>query len=233
MDYGHLFLTVILLVTILALVVFVYRYASFKARLPWLVQEEMEAWKRQAEFSMQDKIRQRVQEWRDRESQGILAQAQRDALVQAQQLFRAWCEEELQHLRREQRALAVREAQTLLQEWKLEQERQIRQEAIQRSQAVTTGKITEQLVPYLPNFSYNPKDARFIGSPIDLIVFDGLNDDEEWYIRDVVFIEIKTGNAGLTRREKLVRDAIRAGRVKWVEWNASRDLPTGEARLFE
>ena len=69
MDYGHLFLTVILLVTILALVVFVYRYASFKARLPWLVQEEMEAWKRQAEFSMQDKIRQRVQEWRDRGKQ--------------------------------------------------------------------------------------------------------------------------------------------------------------------
>ena len=26
----------------------------------------------------------------------------------------------------------------------------------------------EQLVPYLPEFGFNPKDARFLGSPVDL-----------------------------------------------------------------
>jgi hypothetical protein len=27
----------------------------------------------------------------------------------------------------------------------------------------------------LSEFSYNPKDARFIGSPVDLVVLDGLD----------------------------------------------------------
>ena len=100
----------------------------------------------------------------------------------------------------------------------------IRQAAIQRSQSVTTGKIVEHLVPYLPNFNFNPKDARFLGSPVDFVVFDGLNDDDEDQIRNVVFIEVKTGMSTLTRRERLVRDAIKAGRVRWVEWHASREL---------
>jgi len=31
-------------------------------------------------------------------------------------------------------------------------------------------KITKQIAPYLPEFKYNPKDARFIGSSIDLFL---------------------------------------------------------------
>src|SRR5207302_822704 len=75
----------------------------------------------------------------------------------------------------------------------------IRQDAVQRSQAVTTGKVHEQLVPYLPEFGFNPKDARFLGSPVDLLVFDGLDAGE---LRRVVFIEIKTGGSALTGRER-------------------------------
>jgi predicted Holliday junction resolvase-like endonuclease len=78
---------------------------------------------------------------------------------------------------------------------------------------VTTGKVSgSSSVPrWVP---FNPRDARFLGSPVDLIVFDGLADDE---VRRVVLVEVKTGNAGLTSRERLVRDAVRAGRVEWVE----------------
>ncbi len=50
----------------------------------------------------------------------------------------------------------------------------IREDAVQRSQAVTARKVHEQLIPYLPAFPYNPKDVRFLGSPVDLVVFDGL-----------------------------------------------------------
>ncbi|MFN6203347.1 MAG: Holliday junction resolvase-like protein, partial [Acidobacteriota bacterium] len=125
------------------------------------------------------------------------------------------------------------EAQDLLAEWKTEQEKQIRQDAIQRSQAVTVGKVTEHLVPHLPNFNFNPKDARFIGSPIDFIIFDGLNDDEENQIREVVFLEIKTGTSTLTRRERMVRDAIKAGRVRWLEWSGNNMLPTANPGHFE
>ena len=89
--------------------------------------------------------------------------------------------------------------------WKVRYTTSIREDAVQRSQAVTAGKVHEQLIPYLPGFPFNPKDVRFLGSPIDLVVFDGL---AEGQVRRVVFLEVKTGRAGLTSRERSVRDAV-------------------------
>jgi len=74
--------------------------------------------------------------------------------------------------------------------WKRDFERRVRGDAVKKSQAVTLGKVTEHLIPYLPDFPYNPRDVRFLGSPIDLIVFDGL---DEGIVRSIVFIEVKTG----------------------------------------
>jgi predicted Holliday junction resolvase-like endonuclease len=79
---------------------------------------------------------------------------------------------------------------------------------------VISGKVYEQLLPYLPDFPYNPKDVRFLGSPVDLVVFDGL---DRGLVERVVFIEVKTGQSNLTRRERQVRDAVKAGRVDWLE----------------
>jgi predicted Holliday junction resolvase-like endonuclease len=88
--------------------------------------------------------------------------------------------------------------------------------------AVTRRQIYEQLVPYLPDFQFNPKDAQFLGRPVDFVVFDGLDDGQ---VRRVVFIEVKTGAAKLTTRERLVRDAIRADRVEWREIRANAPKP--------
>ena len=84
-----------------------------------------------------------------------------------------------------------------------------------QSRAVTTGKVIEQLAPHMPGFPLNPRDARFLGSPVDFVVFDGL---EEGAVRRVVFVEIKTGGATLSGRERLVREAVRERRVEWIEW---------------
>lgn len=233
MDYVLIFVLMLLLAATIAVIVLGYYYTLLKARMPVLVQREFNKWKGAAEFEMQERIRNRVEQWREREAQTILADAQRDAMARAHQLFRDWCQQEMVNLRREQRELAEREAQQQLIEWKQKQEQTIRQDAIQRSQSVTTGKIVEHLVPHLPNFNFNPKDARFLGSPVDFVVFDGLNDDDENQIRNVVFIEVKTGMSTLTRRERLVRDAIKAGRVRWVEWNANRELQQTAPGLFE
>jgi len=51
---------------------------------------------------------------------------------------------------------------------------QIREEAIKKSRQVLEGKFKEQLAPILPEFNYNPTDARFLGSPVDFVVFNGL-----------------------------------------------------------
>src|SRR3954471_9579375 len=110
--------------------------------------------------------------------------------------------------------------------WKLRYTTLIREDAVQRSQAVTAGKVHEQLLPYLPDFPFNPKDVRFLGSPTDLVVFDGLADG---HVERVVFLEVKTGGAGLTARERSVRDAIQAREVEWLEVRGSRPLATGAA----
>jgi quinol monooxygenase YgiN len=54
----------------------------------------------------------------------------------------------------------------------------IRQDSLRRSQSVVAGKATEHLAPLLPGFEFDPRDARFLGSPIDFIVFDGLSEGE-------------------------------------------------------
>ena len=106
-----------------------------------------------------------------------------------------------------------REAEKLFDIWMQEEVPAIREEAIKGSQAVTLGKSLEHLIPYFPDFPYNPKDVRFLGSPIDLIVFDGLS---EGNLRNVVFIEIKTGKtAKLPLREKQIKDCLQEGRVSW------------------
>ena len=104
--------------------------------------------------------------------------------------------------------------------------RAARKNAVEQSRAVTRGQIYEQLVPYLPEFEFNPKDAQFLGRPVDFVVFDGL---DEGNLRRIVFVEVKTGLSKLTNRERLVRDAVRDGRVEWTQIRAG-SLPAGPAR---
>ncbi len=104
-----------------------------------------------------------------------------------------------------------------VQVWKVRYTRALRRDAAQRSGAVRAGKVYEQLAPWAPDFGFDPSDARFLGAPVDYVVFDGLAAGD---VRRVVFVEVKTGRAELNARERSVRDAIRAGRVDWVEHRA-------------
>jgi predicted Holliday junction resolvase-like endonuclease len=112
---------------------------------------------------------------------------------------------------REMERQVSEKADTLFRTWKLDEEKKIRQDAVKKSEAVTRGKVTEHLIPYFPDFEYNPKDARFLGTPIDLIIFDGLSEGK---MNKVVFIEVKSGkNCSLSKSELLVKDCIDRGKV--------------------
>ncbi len=107
---------------------------------------------------------------------------------------------------------ANEKAKLLFQEWSQKEEKNIREDSIKRSQAVIMGKITEHLIPYFPDFKYNPKDVRFLGTPVDFVVFDGLSEGE--VMKKVVFLEVKTGkSAGLSTREKQIRTCIEGKNV--------------------
>lgn len=104
-------------------------------------------------------------------------------------------------------------AELKLAAWKTKEEKRIREDAIKRSQDVIKGKVTEHIVPYFEDFEFDPRDCRFLGSPIDFVVFDGLSKDE---VTRVVFLEVKTGDsATLNARERKVRDAVKALKVEW------------------
>ncbi len=99
-------------------------------------------------------------------------------------------------------------------QWQTEME-QARKSAVRQSRAVLGGKFTEQMVPYFPGFKYDPTEVRFIGSPIDMIVFPGLASGSP---EEIVILEIKTGrNAHLTPQQVKIRQLIEEGMVRWDE----------------
>jgi predicted Holliday junction resolvase-like endonuclease len=99
-----------------------------------------------------------------------------------------------------------------LRRWQETEIDKVRKEAISQSRAVLGGKFTEQMVPYLPDFKYDPTEARFIGSPIDLIVFPGLAAGDP---KEIVIIEVKTGNSQLTPPERKIRELVENSMVRW------------------
>ena len=94
--------------------------------------------------------------------------------------------------------------------------KKLRKDAVKRSKAVIGGQVAEQIAPFLPDFPANPSDARFIGKPVDFIVFSGLSENEK--IDEILFVEVKTGKSLLSEREKEVKKAIEKGNVRYVEY---------------
>lgn len=94
--------------------------------------------------------------------------------------------------------------------------RKIRKDAVKRSRAVIGGQVAEQLAPFLPGFPCNPGDCRFVGKPVDFVVFSGMTENNS--IEEVVLVEVKTGTSVLSEREKQIRDCIKKGRVRYEEY---------------
>ncbi|MDR1636094.1 MAG: hypothetical protein LBR93_02025 [Treponema sp.] len=102
-------------------------------------------------------------------------------------------------------------------EWKGRRLEEIVRARLKQSRAVLGGLVSEQIAPLLPGFPFDPGDCRFIGKPVDFIVFRGMNEKN---IRELIFLEVKTGaSRALSDQEKRLRDAVEAGRVRWVQFD--------------
>ncbi len=93
-----------------------------------------------------------------------------------------------------------------------DREREARKDSVLRSRATLSGQFLEKLAPHFPDFPYEPTDLRFIGTPVDYVVFRGLSEGE---VDEIVFLEVKSGTSALTTKERRVRDAVGAGAVRW------------------
>jgi predicted Holliday junction resolvase-like endonuclease len=102
-------------------------------------------------------------------------------------------------------------------DWEGHKVRDIVKARLKASRAVLGGLVSEQIAPLLPGFPFDPGDCRFMGKPVDFIVFRGMNEKN---ISEVVFLEVKSGTGkNLNDQEKRLREVIRAGRVRWAEYD--------------
>ena len=91
-----------------------------------------------------------------------------------------------------------------------------RADAVKKSRAVLGGLAGEQVAPFMPGFPCNPADARFVGKPVDFVAFPGAADGDE--IKEVLLIEVKSGEASLSKREREIKACVQEGRLRFVEY---------------
>jgi predicted Holliday junction resolvase-like endonuclease len=91
--------------------------------------------------------------------------------------------------------------------------------SVNTSRAVLKGKMAEQFAPILPEFQYLPSDAKFLGDPVDYVVFDGYTDfrDGDGTAEDieVILLDIKSGGARLSKGQQAIAQAVREGRIRF------------------
>lgn len=75
-----------------------------------------------------------------------------------------------------------------------------------RSLSSKYGKLSEQFMPFLAHYPYDPQLFRFIGTPIDGIQFT----EEE-----IVFLEFKAAGGALSPRQRQVRDLVEQKKVRF------------------
>ena len=83
--------------------------------------------------------------------------------------------------------------------WKVEAAGEIKKDVSGPFPLHTQRKDRRRAYPVLPDFLFNPVDARFISSPVDYIIFDGpteVSDEKKQSIR-IVFMDVKKGSGSL------------------------------------
>ena len=95
--------------------------------------------------------------------------------------------------------------------------RKERKEAVKESKGIVRGNLNEELAPLLPNFPGKFSEVRHIGKPIDFLILNGMDEND---IKEIGFIEVKTGKSDLNTNERRIKDIIceakeKGARVKW------------------
>lgn len=179
-------------------------------------EEELKIIQKEYETLMQEKAKNFMQEWKLKEEERI----KQEAIDEAKRILNQWKEEELKKVE----MLMEEKAKNLLQEWKQKEEEKIREDAIAKSMATILGRVGEQLAPIfmLSEYGINPKDLRFLGSPIDYIVFKGISEENP---EEIIFVEVKTRKSvSLNSKEKKLRELVEQRKVKWMLLDLHKEL---------
>ena len=98
-------------------------------------------------------------------------------------------------------------------EEKLKKRRKLATEKAQiTTKAVNIGKSLEKVLPTMRDFKWPVPDSKFLGDPIDLMVFNGLSVNK---VKSINFVEVKSGKARLNKHQESIRDAIEEQKVSY------------------
>lgn len=95
------------------------------------------------------------------------------------------------------------------------EQKHIRKTAVRGSKNQILGELYEKILPALPDFPYAPKDMLFVWKGCDYIIFDGLS---EGRLREIIFLELKSGNARLTQNEAAIKYILDHKKVRFTEY---------------
>jgi len=92
--------------------------------------------------------------------------------------------------------------------WRRAQRRLVDVSFAKQSLSSKYGKMTEQFLPFLAEYPYDPQSFRFLGTPIDGVQFT--NDK-------IVFVEFKTADSQLSGPQQKIKDLVRSKKVDFEE----------------
>jgi predicted Holliday junction resolvase-like endonuclease len=93
-------------------------------------------------------------------------------------------------------------------EWRSKLEK-IRREVADKQRAGIKGKVAETFAPYLGDFPFKPSECKFLGDPIDYIVFEGLDHKD---VTGIHFVDVKTDSAELKKHQKQIKEIVESGK---------------------
>ena len=111
----------------------------------------------------------------------------------------------------------------------------LRSDIANNQRANIKGKVAETFAPFLYGFPFKPSECKFLGDPIDYVVFEGLDDRN---IKGIHFLEVKSDTAKLSKHQKHIKDLIdslKTDKVTFSEFNfqSQKENPKDENELKE
>ena len=199
----NLFVIGFLSVLVVLIIVLIFKLQSSQKQLENIQKEKLDLYFQKEK--VENELKEYLKKFNDLLNQKLEEYKQKDRIQLESQL----------------RQILQQEFTNRFEEWKRKEERKIREDAIKKSTSTILGKVGEHLSPLLifDQHKINPKDLRFIGTPIDFIAFRGL-EEKNYDDLEIIFIEVKTGNrARLTERERAIQKAVMNKSIRWITFN--------------
>ena len=81
----------------------------------------------------------------------------------------------------------------------------LRREIADKQRVNIKGRVGETFAPFLEGFPFKASESKFIGDPIDYLVFEGL---DERNIKGIHLVEVKTDKSQLSKIQKQIKNIV-------------------------